>query len=155
MSRAGPGPTADVALRHYFARERAGVSGRRLARLHAAEADLRACLETLASVALTGPELVLLALERQFDPLGATARVAEADAVLIVLPTYLEDPRWRGADLADRRLRITLAEPLAWSIARLPHPRATPFGCPVWTVEAAARHARWVLRQERDAARRP
>lgn len=154
MNRAGSGAVADVVLRGYFARERAAAGGRRLERLCAAEADLRACLEVLAPVALTGPELALLALERQFEAEGAAARVAAADAVLIVLPTYLEDPRWRGADLEDRRLRITLAEPLAWSIARLPQLRGTSLGCPVWTIEAAARHARWVLRQEREAARR-
>ena len=147
-------PRSDEVIGRFFDEQRLATTGRRRERLDRAEADLRTCLEAHAQQLLTAPELALLALERQFDATGAVARVAAADAVLLLLPIYLEDHHWFGEDLEDRRLRILLAEPLAYSIARLPEIRERKVGSAVWTVEAAKEHAVWMLRQERGAARR-
>lgn len=147
-------PRSDEVIRRFFAERARGVTGRRLDRLRSAEQDLRDCLDTHADLVLTDPELALLALERQFEAQDAASRVAEADALLLLLPLYLEESQWRGLEYEDRRLRITLAEPLAYEVARLPELRGTEVGAAVWTVEATVEHAVWMLRQEREATRR-
>jgi hypothetical protein len=147
-------PRSDEVIRGFFDEQRRATTGRRRERLDRAEADLRACLEAHAERLLTAPELALLALERQFEAAGAVARTAAADAVLLLLPIFLEDHHWFGEDLEDRRLRIRLAEPLAYAIARRPELPSAAVAPAVWTVEAATEHAVWMLRQEREAARR-
>ena len=147
-------PRSDEVIRRFFAAQRHGVTGRRLERLRTAEADLRACLDEHAPLVLTEPELALLALERQFEPRDAVSRVAEADAIVLLLPLYLEESQWRGLDYEDRRLRIRLAEPLAYEVARLPELRGPEVSAAVWTVEATVEHAIWMLRTEREATRR-
>jgi hypothetical protein len=145
---------ADEVIGAFFAEQTANAVGRRLERLHRIEDDLRMFFEEHAELVLEGPELALLALERQFDADGAAARVAEAQAVLLLLPLFLEESQWRGLDYEDRRLRIELAEPLAHDIARLPELRDDDLGAAVWIVESTVRHAVWMLRQEREASRR-
>lgn len=147
-------PRADEVIRRFFGAERRGVTGRRTERLLRAEDDLLACLDEHAALVLGEPELALLALERQFDARGAAARVADAGAVLLLLPLYLEESQWRGLDYEDRRLRIRLAEPLAYEVARVPALRGPETGAAVWTVEATVEHAIWMLRSEREATRR-
>jgi hypothetical protein len=147
-------PRSDEVIGRFFAERRRGVAGRRLDRVRSAEADLRACLEAHAPQLLPPPDAALLALERQFDARGAAARVAGAGAVLLLLPIYLEEPRWFGADVEDRKERIRLAEPLAHDVARLPGLRGKAIGPAVWTVEATVEHAIWMLRMEREALRR-
>jgi hypothetical protein len=73
--------------------------------------------------------------------------------VLLLLPLYLEESQWRGLEYEDRRLRISLAEPLAYEIARLPGLGRPEVGAAVWTVEATVEHAVRMLRQEREATR--
>jgi hypothetical protein len=147
-------PRSDEVIHRFFAELRSSSDGRREERLHRAEEDLRAFLDEHASLVLTEQEVALLALERQFEPHGAAARVAGADAVLLLLPMFLEEAQWRGLDLEDRRLRIRLAEPLATEIASSPGLRDADLGAAVWLVEATVRHAIWMLRQEREATRR-
>ncbi|MGT2427087.1 hypothetical protein [Amnibacterium kyonggiense] len=147
-------PRSDEVIRRFFAAERRGVGGRRLERLASAEQDLLTCLDEHAPLVLTEQELALLALERQFAAEHAAARVAQADAVLLLLPLFLEESQWRGLEYEDRVLRIRLAEPLAYGIARLPELRGPEAGAAVWTVEATVEHAVWMLRQEREATRR-
>ena len=67
---------------------------------------------------------------------------------------FLEDFHWQGEDLEDRRLRIRLAEPLAHEVLRLPALQGRRLGRAVGRVEATVRHAVWMVRQEREAARR-
>jgi hypothetical protein len=145
---------AEEVLRRFFGAQAAGASTQRAARLQRAEADLLACLDELAPVLLTDQERALLALEQQFDPEGAITRVASADAVLLALPVYLDSPRWHGADLEDRRLRIGLARSLADEIFRASASRGVDLGRAAWVVEAQVQHEIWMLRQEREATRR-
>jgi hypothetical protein len=145
---------ADEVIGGFFAEQVANAAGRRLERLHRMEDDLRGFFEEHAELVLAGPELALLTLERQFEADGAAARVAEAEAVLLLLPLFVEESQWQGLDYEDRRLRIELAEPLAHDIARLPELRDDDLGAAVWIVESTVRHAVWMLRQERQASRR-
>lgn len=145
---------ADEVLRWFFEEQAAGATQRRAERLRCAQADLRACLDGLASCLFTDQEHALLALERQFDPRDATSRVASAEAVLLVLPVFLDEPRWHGADLEDRRLRIGLARPLSEQIVHTAALRGVDLGRAGWVVEASVRHEIWMLRQEREATHR-
>lgn len=145
---------ADEAL-HVFVQEQvAGAADQLAERLRAAEADLRTCLDELASGLFTDQERALLALERQFDPEHATSRVASAEAILLVLPVFLDDPRWHGADFEDRQIRIRLARSLADEIVCTASSRGVDLGRAAWVVEASVRHEIWMLRQERQATRR-
>lgn len=139
-------------LRGFFTEQRQQATGRRVERLRTAEADLRACLEAVAAGLLDPGEQALVALERQFHPEGAFERVALAADLLTVLPVYLDDPHWHGDEPADRMLRIRLAEPLMEWIVRLPG--IGDVGRAAWRVDAAVRHETWLLRQERESARR-
>ena len=145
---------ADEVIGGFFAEQVANATGRRLERLHRVEDDLRMFFEEHAELVLAGPELALLALERQFEAEGAAARVAEAHSLLLLLPLFLEESQWQGLDYEDRRMRIELAEPFAHDIARLPELREHDLGAAVWIVESTVRHAVWMLRQERAASRR-
>ncbi len=141
----------DEILTLLFAAERRGLGGRRLDRLRSAECDLRRCLVVHAAHLLTGPELALLELEQQLDPVGAAERVASAEVVLLVLPLYLADPRWHGEDLEDRRLRIRLAEDLARQALALPELAGRSWECALGDVEVAIEDARRELRRARTS----
>ena len=153
MHEQGPALRAEEVLRRFFDGQAAGATKQRAERLCRAEADLLGCLEELAPVLLTGQERALLTLERQFDPEGALGRVASADSVLLALPVYLDEPRWHGADLEDRRLRIRLAQTLADEIFRASASRGVDLARATWIVEAQVRHEIWMLQQEREATR--
>ncbi len=145
---------ADDVLRRFFAVQVQAQTARRIERLRRAEADLRGCLDEMVPVLLERHERALLALERQFDPVDAAARVADAEAVLLLLPTFLDEPRWHGRDVADRTLRIRLAQALAEEIVHDAGSSGVDVGRAAWVVEASVRHEIWMLRQERAASRR-
>ncbi len=149
--RDGPPPiTVDAAIRDFFLLETARVSGARLRRLERAIDDLRECFEAVSDRILITSELETRDLERQFRPEGAAARVADAFALLYALPTWLEESRWHGVDLEDRRLRVQLTLPLARYVMRLPTFDGAGGGmCVVWDVEYAVRHARSQIRAAR------
>lgn len=144
---------AEEVLRGFFAGRLTAASRQRTDRLRRAEADLLACLDQLAPLLLTDQERTLLALERQFAADGALLRVAGAEAILLALPVYLDEPRWHGEDLEDRRLRILLARSLAEEIFRASASRGIDVGRAAWVVEAQVQHEIYLLQQERQAAR--
>ena len=139
---------SDEVLRLLFDRLVAGTTGRRHERLQRAEQDLRRCLEVNADRLFTDLERDLLVLEEQLDPVGAAARVASAEVVLLVLPIFLDEARWHGTDPEDRRLRIRLAADLTKAAVRLPELQGE-ISCLVLDVEFAVRRARSALRGDR------
>lgn len=144
--------TADAAISDFFLLELARATGARKRRLERAIDDLRQCFEAVADRILTTPELATRELERQFRPEGAAARVADAYALLYVLPFWLDEPRWHGNDLEDRRLRVHLILPLARFVARLPtFDGSAGGGCVMWDLEYAVRRARGEIRAARQA----
>jgi hypothetical protein len=144
---------ADDVLRRFFRESAAGLPVRRGQRVQRAESDLRACLDGLAPLLFSDQERALLALERQFEPDDAEARVASAEAVLLVLPVFLDEPRWHGIDLEDRRLRIRLARALSEEILHESLQQGVDVGRAAGIVDAAVRHEIWMLRQESAAGR--
>jgi hypothetical protein len=144
---------AEEVLRRFFAAQLAAASTQRAERLRSAQAALLGCLDELAPLLLSDQERALVALEAQFAPDDALPRVASAEAVLLTLPVFLDEPRWHGADLEDRRLRILLARSLADEIFRASASRGIDLGRATWVVEAQVRHEIWMLQQEREAAR--
>ncbi len=132
---------------------RAGAGPRRLERIDAVERDLRSCLEANATRLLTTPELAFLEFEQALEPEGAIARAASVDVLLLLLPTFIREPEWHGADLEDRRLRIRISDVLAHQMPRLPELQGFACGAEVWSVEYAVDDARRELRLERRARR--
>jgi hypothetical protein len=125
------------------------VEGKRRRRLRDATADLRECIEVHGERAMSEDEARLLELERQFfDPQGAVARVAPAPVLLRVLPFYLQETRWQGADDVDRRVRMRLALRLARATARLPELHGFDVATALADVERAWKVANRRLRRE-------
>ena len=147
LSEQLPAMTVDAAIRDFFLLEQARASGARRRRLERAVEDLQQCFESVADRVLTTSELATRDLESQFRAEGAAARVASADALLHVLPVWLEEPQWQGGDLEDRRLRVQLTLPLARFVARLPTFDGSE--CVVLDVEWAVRQARRGLSEAR------
>ncbi|MGN6444469.1 hypothetical protein [Amnibacterium sp.] len=114
---------AGEALQDIIAPMLEDLTARRLRRHQRAEADLRACIEVTGAQHLDDDERVLLELERSIDPTGAVARTAPAGVLLLVLPSFLEDPRWDGEDDIDRKARIDLMLSIARWCVRLPELR--------------------------------
>ncbi|WP_375400463.1 hypothetical protein [uncultured Amnibacterium sp.] len=140
----------DEVLRILVDRLRADVAGRRLEQVDRAEIDLRRCIEQNAAGLFTDPELALLPLEQQLDPVGAVARVASADVLLLVLPIFLDDARWHGVDDEDRRLRVRFVVALSRAAVRLPELQPYSSGCAIWDIEAAVQRAHADLRRRRE-----
>lgn len=143
--------SVDAVLTEFERIQCARVAGRRRQRVAHAVTDLRRCFEHEAGRVLTDPELHLLAAEQQFDRDGAAARVAEPDALLLVLPTFLNDPAWHGAEAEDRRIRAHLALSLMRRVLRQPGLDGQSVGCEVWSIEAAVERSLTAVRAERGA----
>lgn len=127
--------------------------GRRRRRLEDAEDALRRCVEVNAGRILSLPELRLVELEVQLDPLGAAARIASAPALLKTLPHFLDDADWEGQDDEDRRVRIRLALDLLEATDGLPEFPAEEVDGLRSAVLAAWRRARWRLRRDQHERR--
>src|SRR4051794_26973116 len=124
----------DDVLRRVFGGQAAGATPRRADRLRSAETGLRTPLDDLAPPVFTEQERALLALERQFEPEDAPSRVAGGGAILLVLPLYLDEPHWHGADVEDRRLRIQLASLLTEDILHASAAWGVDLGRAAWVV---------------------
>lgn len=142
-----PAVTVDAAIADFLLLEQARASGARRRRLELAVEDLRQCFEAVADRVLTTSELATRDLERQFRAEDAAARVASADALLHVLPVWLEESRWHGDDLEDRRLRVQLTVALARFVERLP--TFDGIECALLDVDAAVERARREIREAR------
>ncbi|GAA2753600.1 hypothetical protein [Amnibacterium kyonggiense] len=129
------------------------LHGRRRRRLEDAEDALRRCVEVNAGRILTLPELRLVELEVQLDPVGAAARIATAPALLRALPRFLDDADWEGEDDEDRRVRIRLALELLEATDGLPEFPADEVDAQRNAVLAAWRRARWRLRRDQHERR--
>jgi hypothetical protein len=99
-------PTAGLFLTDFFAEARRGTAGVRRDRIARVEADLRLAVELIEQEELGEDDRVLLAAERQFDPIAAVGRVLPVTALPHVLHRYLTDPLYRP--LADDEARERL-----------------------------------------------
>ena len=97
--------TADPFLVDFFADRRRGASGVRRDRIDRTEADLRLAIELAEEEVLGDDERVLVAAERQFEPLAAVARVLPVPALPAVLHRFLTDPVYRAGTADDGRDR--------------------------------------------------
>lgn len=121
-------PTADLFLSAFFADRRRGARGVRRDRIDRMESDLRLAVELAERDVLSPDEQVLVAAERQFDPIAAVARILPVAALPAVLHRYLTDPLYRplAADEARDRLDscAALVRTLAGEPALLPATRS-------------------------------
>jgi hypothetical protein len=110
--------SADELLTAFFAMQSEGLGGIRAARMTATEQSFRRCFEGRIEQILTSAEQTILRAEREFEPLGAGARIAAPWVILRVLPVFLET--WGGGELEDRRVQITVAERLMAFVSTFP-----------------------------------
>lgn len=100
-------------------------------------------------------DLVVLAAEREFDPVGAVARTMHADDLIYVLPTFLEPPWLQGTDLM-RRSQLTLVSHLTAQLLRDGTVNYDEVTCPVHEIRARIDRALGALRKPpRGSAARP
>ena len=143
-----PRPSIDQILTQFFARQPA--PGVRRRRLHFLDPLLRRYLETEGSRSLTTPLLAQLAIEREFEPVGAFARIMNADDLIYTLPGFIEPP-WLQKNLLLRKAQIDLVAGLATLVvSRYLGPE--DFACAVMEVDATISRARLQLREDRRAA---
>ena len=114
-------PTADPFLTVFFAERRSSASGVLRQRLERTEADLRLAIELAEhDGGLGADDLVLLAAERQFEPLAAVARVLPIAALPEVLHRYVVDPLYRPFALDEARDRLDTCAALVRRLAGEP-----------------------------------
>lgn len=104
-------PTIEELLFHFFARQAAGKTGKRLRRVQEVERHLREYLETAGHRSLTTGGLGILNLERQFHPDDAFIRCMHADDLLYTLTTFIE-PAWLPDDRVQARVQVGIVEKL-------------------------------------------
>ena len=113
-----------------------------------AEADLRACLTGLSAAALhrsgEGTARGLSSSSTRPTPRDGGERGGRA----VRAAGFLDEPRWHGNDLEDRRLRIRLAQSLGEQILHSSLLRGVDVGRAAWLVDAAVRHEIWMLRRK-------
>lgn len=146
-SMKGAAPTIDVVLEGFFGeRMRGGPAGMKQRRLRSLDLRLREYLEVEGDRVLVTADLELLAIERQFDPVGAFCRTMRAEDLVFALPGFLE--RCLPEDLVDVRLQLATVEALmAWLIRRLID--QTGLECVLLDVFVALRRGRADLRARR------
>ena len=113
-------PTADPFLVEFFTELRRGASGVRRDRIDRVEADLRLAVELAEHDVLEPDEVVLLAAERQFEPLAAVARVLPVTVLPAVLHRYLTDPIYQPRPVDEARDRLDTCSALIRRLASEP-----------------------------------
>ncbi len=147
-------PTIDIVLDGFFAERlsgsaRGGPTGMRQRRLRSLELRLRDYLEAEGGGVLVTSDCELLAIERQFDPVGAFCRTMHSDDLVFALPGFLE--RCVPVDLTDSRLQLSTIEALTSWLIRRRLIDQTGLECVLLDVGAALRRGRAGLRARRAA----
>jgi hypothetical protein len=110
-------PLADF-VSPWFAEEASRRTGLRRARIVRTAERFYDCLEAEAERFATDGERAMLALERQFSPTGAAARVMPMDALPDALRAFLS-PAWLPADPQDRRVQVQMVGALCARLLRV------------------------------------
>ncbi|MDY7542062.1 MULTISPECIES: hypothetical protein [unclassified Cryobacterium] len=102
-------PHIDEILRAFFEHELAGrrgpVTRQRITRVYQ---RLLECLQTEAEGILTDDDRVLLAAEREFQPVGAAARTMHANDLRVAIDRFVRKP-WLDTDRQERQdVRVQL-----------------------------------------------
>ncbi|GAA4742256.1 hypothetical protein GCM10025783_11960 [Amnibacterium soli] len=144
-------PMADGMLIEFFLNEEVCLTGKRLRRVEAAHGDLLACF-ALHLPAIDHDAADRLAADPRNDRADAAARAVRTERILELVPFFLDEPRWHGDDLQDRRVRMRLA----WGLAQWVGRRCDLLGSkPYEAVHAAVwRSQKEVRRIKAEAARR-
>lgn len=142
----GKEPCIDEILTAYTAARIAQLTGRRRARVEAADARLRHALEVEAERILLHQDLAVLRMERAVQPEGALVRTMHAEDLVFALALCLT-PAWLFPDRLDRQEQLRHAEGLlrqviAWGLI---DPQAA--SCPLIDARIAIDRARRRLRE--------
>jgi hypothetical protein len=146
----GVRPTIDVVLDGFFGeRARGGPAGMKQRRLRSLELRLREYLEAEGDGILVTDDGELLAVERQFDAVGAFCRTMHADDLVFALPGFLE--RCVPEGLVDLRLQLSTIEALMAWLIRTGLLDSTGLECIMLDVGSTLRRGRAELRERRAA----
>lgn len=135
----------DEILTSFFALQGAGQTPAARRRTLLVERALRDCLEAEGDRVLVTRDLVVLAAEREFDPVGAMARTMHADDLIYVLPTFLEPPWLQGTALM-KRAQLTLVEHLTAQLLNNGTVKYDEVTCPLHEIRGRIDNARAALR---------
>ncbi|KFF59304.1 hypothetical protein JF66_12275 [Cryobacterium sp. MLB-32] len=143
----------DEILTAFFTLQGAGQTPAARRRTLLVEARLRDCLEIEGERVLVTRDLMILAAEREFEPVGAVARTMHADDLIFVLPSFLEAPWLHGTALM-KRAQLTLVEHLTAQLLNDGTVTYDEVTCPLHEIRARLDAARAALRTERGDKRR-
>ena len=129
----------------FFAIETVDQTGVRVRRIRLVEERLRACLEDEFQRVLVTGDLVLVAAEREREPLNAVARVGNGEDLIYLFSIFLSSP-WLLDDPTDRRVQFRVVEHFtAWLIAHK-HVRSYGLECALLDLRYAINSGRRALR---------
>lgn len=111
---------ADRFLARFFADRRHALHGDRRERLRRVESDLRLAIEVAAEELLDADDRVLLDAEREFDRIGAAARIMTVAVLPRALQRFVVDPLYRPVDADEARERLDTCAALLRRLAREP-----------------------------------
>jgi hypothetical protein len=144
--------TIDHILSQFFGSQLDGKKGVTRRRVEEAEERLRACIETEAERILVNSDLLLLSAEREFDPLGAVARVMHAEDLIFILSIFV-GPQWQPTDPRQRQIQLRITELLTSYLLRRRLVDGEGLCCPLLDIECGISRGRTELRQQRQAAK--
>ncbi|TFD78267.1 hypothetical protein E3T48_07450 [Cryobacterium fucosi] len=116
------------------------VTRQRITRVHQRLLD---CLETESEVILVGDDRVLLAAEREIQPLGAMARTMHAEDLLFGLDLFLREP-WLdpgSQERQDQRVQLRLTSALIGMLVTSRLIDRSRCACPLIDLQARIRSA--------------
>ncbi|MEO7121706.1 MAG: hypothetical protein ABI400_01025 [Lacisediminihabitans sp.] len=142
--------TIDPILSEFFGSQLDGKKGVTRRRIEDVEACLRACIEMEAERILVSSDLLLLASEREFDPVGAVARVMHAEDLIFILSIFV-GPQWQPTDPRQRQIHLRITELLTRYLLRLRLVDGEGLCCPLLDIECGISRGRDELRRLRHA----
>jgi hypothetical protein len=141
-------PTIDEILAQFFAEQFDGKRGLAVRRIAEVERRLRVCCERESDRILTDAERAVLAIERQFNPDGAVARIMHADPLIFFLSIFVK-PEWLPPDPVQAKVQLRIVERLAGFLLRQGLIDRYSFSCPLIDIEIRIRRGRDEARQQR------
>ena len=143
--------TINEILIPFFAARLDGKKGVTRRRIDAVEQQLRDCLEAEAERILVTSDLLLLAAEREFDPVGAVARTMHADDLVFILSIFVK-PQWQPTDPIQRRTQLRLTELLTGYLLGRRLVDQDGLCCPLIEIQIGIDHGRAELMSQRLAS---
>ena len=138
-------PTIEEILQEFFSARLTGKVGLTRHRIEAVEERLRACIESEAERILVDQDLLVLAAEREFDPVNPVARVMHADDLVFILSIFVTTP-WLPEDSVQCRRHLQLTDALTGHLLARRLVDQEGLICPLLDIRAGISQGRRALR---------